>query len=306
MKKILVLSSLLLTIILFNPALISAKEKTEPSDVTTKDSLQLQTLHYDTTGKVNIGLGLATFQIAKGFKYLNAKQSEYVLHDLWGNPPGETLGMILPEEASDIVPTTWAIEISYDEDGHVKDDDAKDIKYDELLTDMQKKVEEVNPERKKQGYPTFKLLGWASPPYYDEKENKLHWAKRILFEGDSIETLNYNIRILGRKGVLVLNAIGTMDQLNEIKKQIEPVLANVNFNEGNKYANFDSNTDKVAAYGIGGLIAGGVLMKTGLLAKIGLVLLKFAKVIVIGAGAVIAGVVKFFKGKKDDGINPNA
>lgn len=306
MKKIILFLPALLLLLLLNTQNISAKEKSETAEPAKDDSMHLQVLNYDTTGRVNIGLGLATFQIPKGFKYLNAKQSQYVLHDLWGNPPGESLGMILPEEASDIVPTTWAIEITYDEDGHVKDDDAKDIKYDELLTDMQKKVEEVNPERKKQGYPTFKLLGWASPPYYDEKENKLHWAKRILFEGDSIETLNYNIRVLGRKGVLVLNAIGTMDQLDEIKSQIEPVLSNVNFNDGNKYANFDSNTDKVAAYGIGGLIAGGVLLKTGLLAKIGLVLLKFAKVIIVGAGAVVAGIAKFFKGKKDDGINPNA
>ncbi|MCX6199518.1 MAG: DUF2167 domain-containing protein [Bacteroidetes bacterium] len=214
--------------------------------------------------------------------------------------------MIFPEEADNITPTTWAIEITYDEDGHVKDDDAKDIKYDELLEQMQKEVKEINPERKKQGYPTFQLTGWASPPYYDEQEKKLHWAKRILFEGDSTETLNYNIRVLGRKGVLILNAIGTMDQLAEIKSQINPILANVNFNDGSKYADFDSNSDKVAAYGIGGLIAGGVLLKTGLFAKIGLVLLKFAKLIFIGGAAVVAGIVKFFKGKKDNEVNPNA
>ena len=271
------------------------------------DSIKFQILNYDTTGSVTIGMNLAKFNIPKGFKYLGAAQSKYVLHDLWGNPPGETLGMIFPEEASDIVPTSWAIEITYDEDGHVKDDDAKDIKYDELLKQMQDQIKEVNPERKKQGYPTCELTGWASPPYYDQQQKKLHWAKRLLFEGDSIETLNYNIRILGRKGVLVLNAIGTMDRLEEIKSDITPILANVNFTDGNKYGEFDSNTDKIAAYGIVGLIAGGVLAKTGLFAKLGIVLLKFIKPILVGAAAVFSGIVKFFKGKKgDDGVNPNA
>lgn len=274
---------------------------TDTTSVAQEDSLQLQILNYDTTGTVNIGLSLAKFNIPAGFKYLNPKQSEYVLHDLWGNPPSESLGMIFPSDAGEIVPTTWAIEISYDEDGHVKDDDAKDIDYDDLLKDMQKQVEEINPERKKAGYSTYELPGWASPPYYDEKEKKLHWAKRILFEGDTVETLNYNIRVLGRKGVLILNAIGTMEQLAEIKSQINPILANMNFNEGNRYADFDESIDKTAAYGIGGLIAGGVLLKTGLLAKIGIVLLKFSKLILIGVAAIGGLVWKFFTGRNKDG-----
>jgi uncharacterized membrane-anchored protein len=271
----------------------------------TSDSITFQTLNYDTAGTVAIGLGLANFQIPKGFKFLNAKQSAYVLHDLWGNPPAETLGMIFPEDASDILPNTWAIEITYDEDGHVKDDDAKDIKYDELLEQMQKELEEVNPERKKQGYPTVELTGWASPPFYDADAKKLHWAKKLRFEGDSLETLNYNIRILGRKGVLVLNAIGGMDKLFEIKSHIKPVLASVNFVDGNQYSDFNSSTDKVAAYGLVGLIAGGVLAKTGLFAKLGLVLLKFAKVIVLAVGGAFAAIVKWFKGRNDDKVNPN-
>ncbi len=285
----------------------TAKEKTEAQDTvsefTADSALSLRMLRYDTTGTITIGNNLATLEIPKGFKYLDAEQSSYVLHDLWGNPPSETMGMIFPSDANEFIPATWAIEISYDNDGHVKDDDAKDIKYDELLKDMQEQITDNNPERKKQGYPTFELTGWASPPYYDSENKKLHWAKKLLFEGDSTETLNYNIRILGREGVLVLNAIGAIEQLNEIKSNINPVLASVNFKEGNRYADFNESTDKVAAYGLVGLIAGGVLAKTGLFAKIGLIFAKFAKVIILGVVALGGAVVKFFKGK---GGNDNA
>jgi uncharacterized membrane-anchored protein len=280
---------------------LKAEDNTEKTD-----SIKLQVLNYDTTGTVTLGSNLAKFNIPKGFKYLNPEQSKYVMHDLWGNPPSETLGMIFPEEANEYIPTTWAIEISYDNDGHVKDDDAKEIKYDELLEQMQEGIKEANPERKKQGYSTVEILGWASQPYYDEKEKKLHWAKRLRFEGDSSETLNYNIRILGREGVLVLNAIGSMEQLDQIKANVSPVLASVNFSDGNRYADFKEGTDKVAAYGVVGLIAGGVLAKTGLLAKLGIILLKFAKVIIVGVGAAIAGIVKFFKGRGNNEVNPNA
>lgn len=264
------------------------------------DSLTIQFLNYDTVGRIDIRSGLAHFQIPKGFKYLKPEQSEYVLTSLWGNPPSESLGMIFPEEANEFIPNTWAIEISYEEDGHVKDDDAKDIDYDDLLKEMQGEMEEVNKQRKEAGYQTVELLGWASKPYYDENAKKLHWAKKLMFEGDSLATLNYNIRILGRKGVLVLNAIGTIDQLDEINANIKPILASVNFEPGNLYADFNEDTDKLAAYGIGGLIAGGVLAKTGLLAKIGLVLVKFAKVIIVGVVAIGGAIAKFFTGKKND------
>jgi len=46
----------------------------------------------------------------------------------------------------------WGVIITYDEDGHVSDDDADQINYEELLKDMQAGMEEANVERKKQGY----------------------------------------------------------------------------------------------------------------------------------------------------------
>jgi len=63
-----------------------------------------------------------------------------------------------------------------------------------------------------------------------------------------MEWLNYNIRILGRKGVLVLNGIGGLDQLAEIKQQTPTILAATNFTSGNTYEEFNSSMDKVAAY----------------------------------------------------------
>jgi len=296
-------SGLLILFFLSSFTCLRAEERDTSNETAVSDSFHLQILNYDTTGSVTIGSNMATFTIPKGFKYLNPAQSEHVMHDLWGNPPAKSLGMIFPSEANNLVPSTWAIEISYEEEGHVKDDDAKDIKYDELLKDMQKELAESNPERKKEGYATAQLLGWASPPYYDEKEKKLHWAKRILFEGDTSETLNYNIRILGRKGVLVLNAIGSMNELNEIKSDMPPILGSVNFKDGNRYSDFDSSVDKVAAYGIAGLIAGGVLLKTGLLAKIGIILLKFIKPVLIGAAAVGGAIWRFITGKKKEDGN---
>jgi len=106
--------------------------------------------------------------------------------------------------------------------------------------------------------------------------------------------LNYNIRVLGRKGVLVLNFIAGMDQLPEIQSNLNNVLAMADFDDGSRYEDFDPEYDKIAAYGIGGLIAGKVLAKTGLF----VVLLAFAKkfgVIILAAGGALAAT--FFKKK---------
>lgn len=279
---------------------VSFAEKTETQDSLSMEDLlsSIDTLPYQKDGTVKLG-DVASFKIPKGYKFLDGKSAEYVLHDLWGNPPTSSLGMILPADGSPYL-GSWVIEITYEEDGHVKDDDAKDIKYDELLETMKKEAKEANPERKKQGYPTAELLGWASPPFYDQATHKLHWAKRLQFENDSLETLNYNIRALGRKGVLVLNAIGGMDDLDIIKTATPEVLANVNFDNGNRYEDFSSSTDKVAAYGIGGLIAGGILAKTGLLAKFGLIFAKFAKLIIVGIIGLGGAIMNFFRGKKEN------
>lgn len=253
-----------------------------------------QSFHFQ-TGKVALPGGLAEINVPAGFKYLNADQSAYVLTQLWGNPPSETMGLLFPEQSGPFDTNfVYAVEISYTEDGFVDDEDAADIDYDDLLGDMKDDVLEENKTREEMGYPTYELVGWATPPYYDQPNKKLHWAKELKFEESDINTLNYNIRILGRKGYLVLNAIGDINALKAVNNDVSKILSSVEFTEGNRYEDFNPEIDKVAAYGIGGLIAGKVLAKVGFFALI----LKFWKIIALGAVGLFAGVKKFFFGEK--------
>ena len=282
------------------PVFCAVANADEDTTVDIKELLeQIDTLKYQQTGKVKIG-EIATLDIPAGFKFLDGTKAAWVLHNVWKNPYAPSLGLLLPVDKSPFLQDCWAVEITYEEDGHVKDDDAKDIKYDELLAQMQKSILESNDERIKQGGRSMELTGWAEPPSYEASTHKLYWAKKLKELNDSVEFLNYNIRILGRKGVLVLNAIGSLDQLAEIKQQTQPILAATNFTSGNQYGDFNSGMDKVAAYGIVGLIAGGVLAKTGLFAKLGIILLKFMKPLIVAIGAAGAWFAKFFKGRKED------
>jgi len=253
------------------------------------------------TGKITIQGDLATVTVPEGFAFLDAKDAQFVLTSLWNNPEDhDILGMLVPKGVDLLAAESWAIIYSYEEDGHVDDDDAEDTDYAELLGDMQKNISSNNSSRIAAGYPPMELIGWAKTPFYDKASHKLHWAKEIKFGTDSLNTLNYNIRMLGRKGVLVMNIVSGMDNMKVVEANINKILASTDFTAGNTYADFDSDVDKVAEYGIGGLIAGGILLKTGLLAKLGIFLLKAWKFIAIGVVGLVAFIKKKFTGRKDN------
>ena len=249
-------------------------------------------------GTITIGQQLATLTVPAGFKYIKGKDADMVLEELWGNPPsgeGErSLGMLFPENSgpNDTSSLMYAIDITYSEDGYIDDSDAAEIDYDELLEEMQGDMVEANEYRRENGYEQVALIGWATKPFYDNAGKKLYWAKELQFGESEEHTLNYNIRVLGRKGYLQLNVIGGMEALNYIESHMDEILPAIDFNEGNRYADFNPKLDKVAAYGIGGLIAGKVLLKAGLLAKVGLLLAKFWKVIALAVVGALAGIRK--------------
>ena len=61
-----------------------------------------------------------------------------------------------------------------------------------------------------------------------------------------------------------------------------------------------ADTDKVAEYGIGALVAGGILAKTGFFSLVGKFLLAAWKFILIGIIALWGTIKKFFGGKKKE------
>ena len=251
-------------------------------------------LHYS-QGDIEIENGLARLTLGDRYSYLGPEDSQRVLSEAWGNPPGSPpLGMIFPAGMGPLDEDSWAVVLRYQDDGYVSDDDAKDLDYKELLHDMQEGVREHNAERREAGYASLELVDWAEPPHYDAATHKLYWAKRLALEGIEQHSLNYDIRVLGRRGVLVLSAIGSIAQLDAIRGGMQDVLGIVEFNPGHRYADFDPKADRVAAYGIGALIAGGIAAKAGLFAKLGALLLAFKKVIFLGFAGLVALVGRLF------------
>ncbi len=251
------------------------------------------------SGEVSLAGGKVKLTLPPDYQYLDPANARKVLVDIFGNPPGagSTNGMIVPKGINFLQGGSWTAVLQWKEDGYVKDEDFAKTDFNGMLSDLKKAYKVGSDERVRDGYGKMELLAWAQTPHYEPATHKLFYAKTFDVGGPE-QQLNYDIRVLGRYGVLEVSIMASMSQMHEIEAKAPAILGMVDFTDGNRYADFKPGTDKVAAYGIAGLIAGGVLGKAGFFKIAGLFLVKFGKVILIGIAALVVGLAKFFGKKK--------
>lgn len=252
------------------------------------------------SGNITLPNKVATLHLGDKYRYLDPGETNKLLM-AWGNESDTTTqGTIIPADVEPFSDAGWAVILTYEDDGHVDDTDAAEIDYDDMLKDMKEGTEDNNDARKQAGFEAVHLIGWAEKPHYDAAAKKLYWAKELDFEGSDSHTLNYDVRVLGREGVLSMNAVASMEQIEQIRAEMRPLIDVAEFNEGYRYAEFDSKTDRMAEYGLGALIVAGVGAKLGLFAKLGAFFLLFKKFIIIGVIALGGFLAKMFGKKKDE------
>ncbi|HTA66552.1 MAG TPA: DUF2167 domain-containing protein [Xanthomonadaceae bacterium] len=264
----------------------------------------LASLHYR-QGDIAVPGANAHFNLGPDFRFLDQTDARKVLEQLWRNPPNDTvLGLIVPATTSLIDDHAWAVVVTRTDEGHVSDADAQKTDYTQMLKDMQQGIADANPERQKAGYSAMTLVGWAEPPHYDEASKKLYWARELSFSDAPRPTLNYDVRVLGRTGFLSLNAVAGMDDAATVRAGMQRLLPMVEFDPGQRYADFNPSTDRLAEYGIAALVAGGIAAKAGLFAKLGVILLAAKKFIILAVAAVGAWLRKLFGGKDKNKPGP--
>ncbi|HZQ47710.1 MAG TPA: DUF2167 domain-containing protein, partial [Verrucomicrobiae bacterium] len=185
----------------------------------------------------------------------------------------------------------WFVVFEFDKSGYVKDDDKDKLDPDAMLKAIQRGNEAGNKRRKEMGVPPMTITGWQQPPKYNPETHNLEWAIRGESEGKPV--VNYNTRLLGRKGVMEVSLVVDPEKLTETMPAYQMVLQDYSFKAGEKYAEYRPG-DKVAKYGLAALITGGaavVAVKSGLLG----VLLVFMKKLWVLVVAAVAAVVNFFK-----------
>jgi uncharacterized membrane-anchored protein len=237
--------------------------------------------------------GQATLALPKGYVFVPQAQAERLLQ-VMGNKGGPTLlGMVVP--AGD---AKWMAVVRYIDAGYIKDDDAKTWNADELLKNLQEGTAAQNEERRTRGIPEMEIVGWVEPPAYDGATQRLAWAAATRGKNappGASQGVNYNTYMLGREGYVSLNLVTDLMLIEQYKPAARQLLTALNFNDGKRYADFNSSTDKIAEYGIAALIGGIAAKKLGLFAMLGVFLLKFWK---IAALAAVGAGSAFFRKKK--------
>jgi uncharacterized membrane-anchored protein len=247
-------------------------------------------------GDVHLAAANATLHLGKAYYFLNAEDARKVLVQAWGNPPeavNKVLGLVFPA-GHHWYDGSWGAVISFEPTGYVSDETPKPDEYDRLLRQIRDQEGSVNAERKRQGFEPTHLVGWAQPPSYDRASHSMVWARDIKFGEQADDTLNYDVRLLGRSGVLSLNMVAVMSQLPEVRGAAAQFSQTAGFDAGSRYADYHFG-DAKAAYGLAGLVAAGLGLaaakKLGMLALLAV----FGKKFFVVIAAALAGLWAKFR-----------
>jgi uncharacterized membrane-anchored protein len=209
----------------------------------------------------------------------------------FGNPVAdpEMLGVILPRDPR----ATWAMPVRFHKSGFIKDDDARTWDADAMLRSLRQGTEEQNRDREKAGIPGLAVTGWSEAPQYDAARQRLAWAMTASVIGakaDAPQNVNYNTFALGREGYLSLVMLAALPDLTVLKPVADRQIAALEYNAGKRYADFDPRTDRVAGYGLVGLVVGAADHKESVVAQ-GLAMARQYAGLIIAALGVLAAVV---------------
>jgi uncharacterized membrane-anchored protein len=241
---------------------------------------------------------VAHLSVPENCRFTEAKGAKTFL-ELTENPTSDTeVGLLLcstPTADASADPQRWFVVYEYDASGYVKDDEKTQLDADKILSTLREGNAAGNRERRRRGWSELTLDGWIRPPYYDESTNNLTWATRVIADGDT--AANHSVRLLGRGGVMKVDLVTDPTGLEIVLPSFDGVIATTKFNPGNTYAEWRSG-DKVAAYGLTALVAGGAAVKLGLFGKLWKLILASGKAIIVGVVAVGAWVRSLFRRKK--------
>ena len=155
-------------------------------------------------------------------------------------------------------------------DGYIKGDDWSQIDPDEFLEQLKSASVENNKERMKNGYNTVQDIRWHIKPEFNKDHGYVYYSLIVAFD-DGSETFNSTAMVLGREGYTDLTFVFKESIAHLMPNEIDKVVQSFDYNSGVQYSDFKAG-DKIAAYGVGALVAGSLgikgLAKTGGLAVI--------------------------------------
>jgi len=273
----------------------------DPAPAQTDHKAEIQAAWKAAQAKQTLGpakvklLDEATLELKAGEGFIPAAETVRVMRAL-GNQADDdvTTGLVYGTKEDD----SWLVVIEHTQEGYVRDGDAKEWQPDALLENLKQGTEEGNKDRVERGYPELEIVGWVQPPKYDSATHRLVWSLQDRSKGSDPgepNGINYNTYALGRDGYFSLDLLTNTEDIDHDRPAVLDLLDNITYLPGKRYEDFNDSTDKVAEYGLAALIGAVAVKKLGLLAVIGVFLLKAWKLAAIAVVAVGATIRRFFR-----------
>lgn len=280
MKKFFVMLTMLVSMLAMG-SVYAIAEGEEPNGGT-----QLNYSWVEGGKKIEVQKGLASINLDKDLIFLDKNNTIiYQKNEIGNDSTGKEIGSIYPVDEN----KSWYVVMEYDESGYVKDNEKIDAK--DLLKSYQEGQKEYNKQHPNES--KVEVVGWEKEPYYDKKTNNLAWS--VMYKNDTEKTTyaNHSVKVLTRKGFISFILVANPAQLTEARKVLdEKIIPKFAIETGNRYSDFNASTDKIAEYGIAGLVLGGVALgKGGIVAAI----LALKKLLIVIGAAVVGGVSWIFK-----------
>ena len=199
--------------------------------------------------------------------------------------------------------TGYDVFLDYRDDGYVKLDDWKNVNSNNLLSELREIAKANAIYLKEKNLDYVNKIDWIYKPTLNQENKSVSYSYKVDWNSGQQSMESKNL-ILGKKGYLESAFVVAYKKDIDLKYESDfskDFVNGVIFNEGFKHSDYKPG-DKIAAAGIGGLVAGSlgvkVLAKTGLLAK----LLKFWWILL----APLAFFGKFLSGKESSSNNSSA
>lgn len=267
------------------PAMAAAQQDGEPQaggDTAAEEPHPLSQLGW-IVGPTEVEVGQhAKLSVPEGYLFLHPGETAK-FQELIENPTSGRESLIAPDDLR------WFGLFEFDDIGFVKDDE--EIDAEALLDSIKEGTQAGNRERRERGWAELHITGWRFAPRYDQGTNRLEWAIDAVSEDQPV--VNFNTRLLGRKGVTSATLVADPATLDAAVGEFKGILTGFEYLAGERYADVQEG-DRMAEYGLAALIAGGgaaVAAKSGLLKSLW-------KVLVAAGAAVAVWLGKLFKGRK--------
>lgn len=210
--------------------------------------------------------GIATISVPTNFAFAGGPEAAKYMEQCHNLPHPALKGVVRPQKGG-----SWHLSFEYLDIGHVPDDEKQSLDAAAILREKQIRQISANEQLRRRGWEALHPIEWLSPPAYEADTKRLSWSLRLTKEAPATgEVCNYNVRLLGRTGVMSVTLACDPREAKALLPQVKSLLAGYEFTSGQSYGEWRVG-DKVAAYGLTGLITGGgaaALTKSGLIPKL--------------------------------------